>query len=88
MIQWSDEFEYTASDEKTYYVYVNLEDNEVVDFSIKDDFGEDASDSAMFDEIKEEIYNREFEFEIETQTFDFYDQQLDHFNDKFSLKDI
>lgn len=86
----SDEFEFVASDENSYNVKVFLDEGLVESFSVYDEMGEEIdSDHLMFDEISGEVYNREYKVENHSNSFDFYDQQLDHFDkSEFSLKDV
>ena len=79
---YKDEFEFEATDGNTYYVSVDFNGyGEVLGYEVKDGIGEDVSeDSSIFEEIKEEIDNREYKPEVHSVTFDFYEQQLDHFN--------
>ncbi len=88
-MNWTDEFEMTFGDAQV-YIEVEITDGSVQNFIARDEMGELLDeDYDNYDEIKDEVQNREYEHTDFSSTFEFYDQQLDHFDkDPFSLKDV
>lgn len=87
---YQEEFEFDIK-EVTYYVSVNFNEyGSVQNFSAFNSIGEEISkDDVLYEEIEDEVNNREYSFTDFSSSHEFYDQQLDHFDkDTFSLKDL
>lgn len=84
---FSDEFEYEATNGMTFYIEVDGEAfdehgevfKEIKTISISNDDGEIDNTHECYNEVVNEVHNRDYEVEVHSSDFEYYNDDVNNF---------